>query len=36
MNVLIFFAGLFIGGSIGLIVSGIMNISSREDDEEDI
>ena len=36
MNILAFFVGLFIGGSIGFIVSGIVNISSREDDEEDI
>lgn len=36
MNILIFCAGLFIGGSIGYIIAAVINISSREDDKEDV
>lgn len=36
MNILMFFVGLFIGGSIGYIMAAVFNISSREDDKEDI
>lgn len=36
MNVILFIVGLIIGGSIGYIIAAVFNISSKEDDEEDI
>ena len=35
MNVILFIAGLIVGGSVGYIMAAVFNISSR-DDEEDI